>query len=430
MAPENVPFRATYVVEQTLKAGSDGSTELVRRIEADGSTSDGLYVRKTFVGNDGRGTAYHRLFAAQRAGVRLLHVPRVVEYEEGERGTTIVCDYVSGRSLLTLGEEAATSGSGLALLERVAVPLCEAVSELHTLFDPPLIHRDIKPSNVIVDGELVTLIDYGIARSYSAGARRDTVRYGTPGFAPPEQFGYGQTTVASDLYALGMTLAFCLVGDDATSGLLERHFDDPRVPEAMRPVLVRATSFDPAARYGSARELQDAVCAALWGVAAQHEAGWGSQAPARAIAPSEQPANGLTANAQPAPIELFQPGEIVPTKRRIRWAVLRDVVGTIWNVALVVLWALMIYASIVNIIHPIPNNAIRPTWFIALEFIVMVAIPATALLLLLYDKRRIRERVNIPSVRPWKAVIGTIAFILACWLFVFVAYAIAFGGSS
>ena len=71
---------------------------------------------------------------------------------------------------------------------------------------PPVIYRDLKPANVMmaVNGQ-VKLIDFGIARSVNPARAGDTTAYGTPGFAPPEQY-QGRTVPASDIYALGMTL--------------------------------------------------------------------------------------------------------------------------------------------------------------------------------------------------------------------------------
>ena len=89
----------------------------------------------------------------------------------------------------------------------------------------PVIHRDLKPSNVMVVGgknglpRSFVLIDLGIARTWREGAEADTTRLGTRSYAPPEQFGFGQTSVRSDVYALGAVLWFCLTGEDPAPGM-------------------------------------------------------------------------------------------------------------------------------------------------------------------------------------------------------------------
>jgi serine/threonine protein kinase len=61
--------------------------------------------------------------------------------------------------------------------------LCDVLAYLHHRPEP-VIHRDIKPQNVIVrpDGS-VALIDFDIARTYSAGRKSDTVFFGTRAYA-------------------------------------------------------------------------------------------------------------------------------------------------------------------------------------------------------------------------------------------------------
>src|SRR5262249_40735500 len=46
------------------------------------------------------------------------------------------------------------------------------------------------------------------------GQTRDTIAFGSPGYAPPEQYGKTQTTPRADIYALGATLHQLLTGDD------------------------------------------------------------------------------------------------------------------------------------------------------------------------------------------------------------------------
>ena len=109
----------------------------------------------------------------------------------------------------------------------------------------------------------LSLIDLGIAREYKGDATTDTHHFGTRAYAPPEQFGFGQTTVRSDVYALGMILYFCLVEQTPDAVVRERGFFDPRIPDPVRLVLMRATEFDPALRYKNVRELKRAFCSAV-----------------------------------------------------------------------------------------------------------------------------------------------------------------------
>ncbi len=87
----------------------------------------------------------------------------------------------------------------------ILLQVCQILEHLHNL-DPPVIYRDLKPSNLMItEHGAIHLIDFGIARRYDLKKAKDTQELGTPGFCSPEQYGRGQTTVRSDLYALGTT---------------------------------------------------------------------------------------------------------------------------------------------------------------------------------------------------------------------------------
>ena len=272
-----------YRVEQTLKESAYEVTELVARGDAAGGGAGEdagfsaaparLYVRKRIKLDARMGSAYEKLFGVQQAGARLAHVPRIYECSRTESELVVVMEQVRGESLARRAER---EGAGPAL-SRAAFPrICGAVSELHEQLDPPLIHRDLKPSNIIIAdgsderalgaaraaGEPV-IIDFGIARTWREGAESDTVRFGTRGYAAPEQFGFGQTSVRSDVYALGMVLYFCWTGREPRSGLDADDLAGEGVPQGVASVILRATAFDPAARYASASELGRAFLAAL-----------------------------------------------------------------------------------------------------------------------------------------------------------------------
>jgi serine/threonine protein kinase len=64
------------------------------------------------------------------------------------------------------------------------------------------------------------LIDFGIARRFRPGVRRDTTLLGSPGYAAPEQYGQFQTSPQTDIYSLGITLWQLLSGQDPTTTVI------------------------------------------------------------------------------------------------------------------------------------------------------------------------------------------------------------------
>ncbi|NDD28329.1 MAG: serine/threonine protein kinase [Proteobacteria bacterium] len=88
---------------------------------------------------------------------------------------------------------------------RWSMQICDVLAYLHQQ-TPPVVYRDLKPANVMLTLEgRIKLIDFGIARPLNPARQRDTAAYGTPGYAPPEQYG-GAASPASDVYALGVTM--------------------------------------------------------------------------------------------------------------------------------------------------------------------------------------------------------------------------------
>lgn len=193
------------------------------------------------------------------------NIPQVVDsFQQGSKHY-IVTEYVDGA---TLADMLAKRGGPFAEIEVRAwlKQLCDVLLYLHGR-QPPIIFRDLKPQNIMVDrtGQ-VKLIDFGIARFFKAGKARDTMLLGTPGYAPPEQHGHGQTDVRSDVFALGVTLYQLLTGYDPTAtpyNLPPIRPLAPSISPAMEEIIQRAIQLQPQARWQNIAEIQ-AVLQGKW----------------------------------------------------------------------------------------------------------------------------------------------------------------------
>jgi serine/threonine protein kinase len=140
-------------------------------------------------------------------------LPAIFEEFEQLGSHYLVMDFIEGE---TLEEYLAHMGGKLLLSDvlAIALQLCDILDYLHTRH-PPVIFRDLKPANVMrtEQGHLY-LIDFGIARYFKPGQLKDTIAFGSPGYAAPEQYGRTQTTPRADIYSLGALLHSLLTGAD------------------------------------------------------------------------------------------------------------------------------------------------------------------------------------------------------------------------
>ena len=177
----------------------------------------------------------------------------------------LVVEHVDGRPLSALLDP-----SNLPAVEDVAdwaVQLCDIFSYLHNQ-RPPVIFRDLKPENVLLAGDRIKLIDFGIARLYKGGEKQqDTHMMGSRVTASPEHYGGSETDARSDIYTLGVTIYDLLTGGERRStGAFEltpvRELR-PEVPVGLEAALARATAFKPFERFSTAAEFANAILVSL-----------------------------------------------------------------------------------------------------------------------------------------------------------------------
>ncbi|WP_437786699.1 serine/threonine-protein kinase [Sorangium sp. So ce1097] len=186
---------------------------------------------------------------------------------------------------------------------RIVAQTAKALGQAHRL---GIVHRDIKPDNLFlteVDGEIfVKVLDFGIARRARDMRVTSTGNVvGTPLYMSPEQLTCSNDLdYRADLWGLGVVAYHAITGQvpffaEAIAVLtLKVHAGQFTPPSALRPEappalddwMRRALQLDPGARFGSAREMAEALEWALApgrrsagprGVTAQ-DTGAGSQA--------------------------------------------------------------------------------------------------------------------------------------------------------
>src|SRR2546421_6873569 len=204
-----------------------------------------------------------------------------------ERGNYyFVMEFVPGRSLEKILEDTKGPLNEEDVIKWMA-QVCEALSYIHS-FNPPIILRDLKPGNVMVTGDDVHLIDFGIARKFDPNKRTNTENLGTISYASPEHLGsitapgqrrsaqnpgkLVQTDARSDIYSLGATMYHLLTNREpdpiqtpASGSILAKN---PRLRTVMingklvspvEQVIIKAMQQEPALRFQSAEAMRVAL---------------------------------------------------------------------------------------------------------------------------------------------------------------------------
>jgi Tfp pilus assembly protein PilF/tRNA A-37 threonylcarbamoyl transferase component Bud32 len=219
------------------------------------------------------------LLKEARAMARVRH-PNVVsiygvDQHQGRAG--FWSDFVEGQ---TLSHILATQGSmGAREAALVGIDVCRAAGAVHAA---GFVHRDIKTGNVMREkGGRILLMDFGL--TYESGS--DSNPSGTPTYMAPELLAGEASTVASDVYAIGVLIFNLLTGRYPVEGtdveqLRTEHGKGarrtlldvrPDLPQALAQVVETAIQADPQKRFGSAGQLVAALSEAI---------GMGSQAQA------------------------------------------------------------------------------------------------------------------------------------------------------
>lgn len=219
-------IKNNFITQKVLKANDQGNTEIVA--DANGYP----YVRKTILGIN---LPYNHLIKLNHENiVKTLYAAQDSHY------TYVIEEYISGITLKDCLEQNNSFSDDD--IRNIALQLCDGLNFLH---HNKIIHRDLTPSNIILlhGGMRVKIIDFGAAREISSKAV-DTRVLGTPGYAPPEQYGFSSTDQRSDIYSLGKTM-LKLIGEIRTSPL--------------RAIFEKCVELDPKRRYKTVSELQKAL---------------------------------------------------------------------------------------------------------------------------------------------------------------------------
>ena len=218
-----------------------------------------------------------RFHREARAVARLDH-PNIVRAHDVDREDKLhflVLEFVDGCNLHDFVRK-----NGTLTPARAAHYIRQAALGLQHAHEADLVHRDIKPGNLLLDRQgTVKLLDMGLARFFKedtgAFIKKFEAGYiiGTADYVAPEQIVDSRVDVRADIYSLGGTLYYLLVGkspfqDGTTPQKMIWHqvrqpkslrVLRPDVPEGLVQVIEKMLAKEPARRHQTPAEVAAAL---------------------------------------------------------------------------------------------------------------------------------------------------------------------------
>lgn len=217
----------------------------------------------------------HRLSGRHVCRIHTLYVPTD---PKGPQHTFLTMEYLDG---VTLAEKIRESGPmPWREVKSIALEICEGLRVMH---EAGIIHRDLKSRNVMLADRNGTVnavvMDFGLAREVQT-ATSETVTdvsvdqsvAGTIDYMAPEQFAGDRLTPAADIFALGVMMYEMATGRQPfpSGTILQaaiRRGQRPAPPSSIQKslphrceeIIGRCLEFDPKKRYGSVKEVAEAL---------------------------------------------------------------------------------------------------------------------------------------------------------------------------
>ena len=186
-------------------------------------------------------------------------IVRIFECRPDSNPPVMIMEYVDGFELGRLGPSLEFTQRA-----RLVAEVCEAVHHAHSI---GLQHRDLKPSNIMLDADLTPrILDFGMSGGDPhRGHLKGTLRYAAAEQLDPRQ----PIDHRTDIHALGVILYELLGGRPPYTGASDAELIeairrgrpsllvelDPRVPEPLQAIALKAMERDPSLRYQSALDM-------------------------------------------------------------------------------------------------------------------------------------------------------------------------------
>lgn len=238
LAPGQVLAQRYRIVSEL---GRGGMSRVYRALDQE--LDDEVAIKTLLAPTVGVTEEEERLLREVRLCRKISH-PNVVRVHDIGRfpgGIFVIMEILEGQSLDRVIE--AEAPLALARTRKILGETAAALAEAHR---NKIVHRDLKPSNIMLVGERVKVVDFGIARMADGSTVQLTKTgqvIGSPMYMAPEQIQGLPLSGTCDLYALGV-IAFTLLtgrepftGETTTAIALKHLHEAPPDIRELRPDL-------------------------------------------------------------------------------------------------------------------------------------------------------------------------------------------------
>lgn len=210
-----------YQLLELIGSGSMGQVYRAQDKVLGGVTVAVKFLSQTLLNSRARERFEQEATVSALLGQQSIHIVGVRDYGVDDKDIPFyVMEFLQGESLGEMVRFRPLSPSRFLRLTR---QICFGLESAHKgiVFQGEvcsIIHRDIKPGNIFVVqdsafGELVKILDFGIAKPMLSGDSRTQSFMGTLAYCSPEQIEGRELDSRSDIYSLGVVMYEILTGE-------------------------------------------------------------------------------------------------------------------------------------------------------------------------------------------------------------------------
>jgi eukaryotic-like serine/threonine-protein kinase len=140
------------------------------------------------------------------------NIPKLYEYGylEDDEHAVIIMEYIEGIDLDHYVRHIMTKLPPEEALY-YTLDLCDTLEHIN---NQGFLYRDLKPANIVINKEnSAILIDFGLCIDAEEAQQKEMPVFGSPRSVPPERIWKTGEDIRSDIYSLGMTVYFMVMGE-------------------------------------------------------------------------------------------------------------------------------------------------------------------------------------------------------------------------